>query len=202
MLPSAPGANRGALSPARLPCALLPGPGEEMRANLHAFLGALKAMTGYQQLEDTYMGGLYCLAVLQDSVAASSIAEEAGEFTITFNRKPQWYYTGDEALTLTEPGTVANPTLFTALPCINVYGAGAGTLTIGGVTVEILELEDVLTIDCELMDAYRQVGDAAAENKNSAISAAEFPTLEPGENIVSWTGDIESVEILPRWWTL
>ena len=55
---------------------------------------------------------------------------------------------------------------------------------------------DYITLDCENETARRETA-----NKNSAVSVAEFPTLE-GSVGVSWEGGIDRVEIEPRWWTL
>jgi phage-related protein len=82
-------------------------------------------------------------------------------------------------------------------PLITVYGAGAGTLTAGGRTVQLKSLDGWLTLDCDLQNAYK-----GTQNKNNTIFAPEFPVLPPGESAVTWTGGVTRVEIIPRWWTL
>lgn len=59
-------------------------------------------------------------------------------------------------------------------------------------------LDRPLYIDCETEYAYSNI--RANENKN--ISTPQFPTLNHGENRISWEGDISGVEITPRWWCL
>ncbi len=56
-----------------------------------------------------------------------------------------------------------------------------------------------ISIDCDLQDAY-----SGTTNKNSDIilNGGEFPKLDPGENQISFSGGITSVEITPRWWTI
>lgn len=101
-------------------------------------------------------------------------------------------------MTVTNGGELVNPTPFDALPLITVTGSGAGALTVGGVTVEILSMpESTLTIDCEAQDAYSSAG-----NRNSVINAPEFPVLAAGSTAISWEGSIISVSVVPRWWTL
>ena len=95
-----------------------------------------------------------------------------------------------------ESTTLLNPTNQPAKPIITVYGTGPGVLTVGGTQCRILELSDYITLDCENETARRETA-----NKNSAVSVAEFPTLE-GSTGVSWEGGIDRVEIEPRWWTL
>ena len=124
-----------------------------------------------------------------------------GRCVISFDCAPQSFLKrGEFPIDFENPGTLRNPTAFTALPTIYVYGAGAGTVTVGNTTVTVYENEDVVILDCEMQNAYRQVEDSAAENKNASIYAPEFPTLMPGSNAISWTGDIERIQIIPRWW--
>jgi phage-related protein len=41
------------------------------------------------------------------------------------------------------------------------------------------------------------------ENRNSTITLNNgFPKLVPGENNISFSGGITSVEVIPKWWTL
>lgn len=55
-----------------------------------------------------------------------------------------------------------------------------------------------ITIDCELQDAY-----SSSINRNHDIFVqTTFPELDPGENNISFSGGIISVEVTPRWWTL
>lgn len=60
----------------------------------------------------------------------------------------------------------------------------------------IVELEGVsgsITLDSQLQEAYSGV-----IGLNSAMSG-EFPILKPGQNAVSWSGEVTKVEIQPNW---
>lgn len=184
-------------------CAIFPVEGKSLRQTAIDAVDALRVAAGYQRLENTYTPDYFRCARITGGLSISSIVEQAGEFTLTFDCKPQRFLIdGETAVSFQEPSILINHTNEIALPLITVYGNGAGELSVGGVTVSILELEDQLTLDCEIQNAYRQVGDAPPENKNSEISAPVFPSLNPGVNAVSWTGEITRVEIIPRWWTL
>lgn len=52
----------------------------------------------------------------------------------------------------------------------------------------------VLTVDSDLMECY-----TAAASANSAVTMDDFPTLQPGANAITWTGDIASVRVTPNW---
>ena len=94
-----------------------------------------------------------------------------------------------------------NPTAFTALPLITVYGTGEGTVTVGDITVRIKVMEDHLILDSDTQNAYTEA-DGVMTNQNYNIYAPVFPQLEPGVNQISWTGGVARLEIIPRWWTL
>lgn len=184
-------------------CAIFPVDGKSLRQTAIDAVDALWMAAGYQRLENTYTPDYFRWARITGGLSISSIVEQAGKFTLTFDCMPQRFLIdGETAVPFQEPSILINHTNEIALPLITVYGNGAGELSVGGVTVSILALDDQLTLDCEIQNAYRQVGEGAAENKNGAISARNFPALKPGINTVSWTGGITKVDIIPRWWTL
>lgn len=164
----------------------------------------LLSSKGYGKLQDEYNPDTYRMAVFTGPIDFDmQFLNRIGEATLRFYCKPQRFLVdGDIPVAFSAAGSLYNPTTQIARPFITIYGAGAGELTVGGITVKIKELKDQIILDCELQDAYRQVGDGAPENKNSCIYAPEFPVLVPGKNTINWTGDITSVEIIPRWWTL
>ena len=60
----------------------------------------------------------------------------------------------------------------------------------------IVELTDITTgivLDCSLKEAY--IGTTLMNNHMSG----DFPVLKPGLNGISWSGNVTSVVISPRW---
>lgn len=158
----------------------------------------LEAPAGYQRLEDSYEPDVYRMAFYEGGQDIESVLNRFGRATIAFNCKPQRFLkSGEVAKSFTAAGTLTNMTRFDALPLITVYGSGAGTLTVNGNTVSISDIDEYVVLDSELMDAYK-----GAENKNSTVTALEFPILTAGENAISFTGGVASVDIVPRWWTI
>lgn len=169
----------------------------------HAIKGWLLSADGYQRLEDVYDPDCFRLASFVGPLDVENILNRYGRCTVTFDCAPQSFLkSGEWPVSFDAAGTLYNPTRFTAQPMITVLGSGSGKVSVGGTTVEIKAIENQIILDCELMDAYREVGDGAKENKNSSISAPEFPVLQPGENTINWDGGITGLEIIPRWWTL
>lgn len=157
----------------------------------------------YVRLENSFHPSVYRMARIAKHVSVESLVEKAGKFTINFDCMPQrWLVSGEIPVTFTVAGTLFNPTEFPAKPLVIVNGSGPGNVTVGTATVQIKALGDQIILDCEMLNAYRKPGEGAAENKNSSVYAPVFPELTPGMNAVSFDGDIESVTVIPRWWTL
>lgn len=158
---------------------------------------------GYQRLIDLYEQEHYYRAVVLEEISFSNWMGKYSRFVVNFSCDPRHFLiSGDNALTFSTSGSVVrSPTVFPALPIIHIFGEGTGELTIGKTTVSILGFNGDITLDCEDMDAYR-VADGLLVNCNGLIYAPEFPVLQPGENSISWSGGIDHIEIIPRWWTL
>lgn len=162
----------------------------------------------YFRLEDSYDPRIYRMARVSGGISVENIVNQAGIFSVEFDCKPQKFLiSGDVPKIFTEATPQINRFLFnfseqTAKPLIRVTGSGAGDISVGGINVELKDLTDPITLDCEMQNAYGQTGDGPLVNKNAVIYAPEFPQLPPGSCAVSWSGGVERVEIIPRWWTL
>lgn len=181
-------------------CAIL----DDFDRRFDLFKKDLYKFSGYRKLTDSFYPYHFRIGVLRNGIPVVPVKKnDAGTFDITFNCKPQRFFASDPTTTLTKSGVKFNTRSdFPSRPLITVYGNGPGTLTVGDITVDILKLDDQITLDCDLMNAYRQVGDAPVENKNADIFAPEFPELSGGDDVISWTGGITHVDIKPRGWAL
>lgn len=162
----------------------------------------LHSASGYCRLEDTYEPIFYRMAYYNASVSIENLFNEAGKATIKFICKPQRFYKdGDEPVKYTTTGKINNPTIFPSLPIINVVTDNTyGTVTIGSHEFAINAGSGThITVDCELQDAYY-----GTENKNSflILNGGNFPQIESGEHVVAFTGGVQSVEVIPKWWTI
>ena len=115
-------------------------------------------------------------------------------FAVNFRCKPFWYMADVADTTLTTSTTfVNNPGNVYSEPIITVYGSGDITLMVGTTIVQLEGIEDSITLDSTLMEAYK-----GATSLNSSMSG-EFPLLQPGANAVSWSGNVTSVVVKPNW---
>lgn len=174
-----------------------------MPEQAHAVKAWLLGDGSYRRLEDVYDPNHFRLAAFHGPFDIENILNKYGRCTINFDCAPQSFLkSGENAVTFSAAGTLYNPTAYTALPLITVYGEGAGTVTIGGVTVTIKAITDPIILDCDMQNAYSQPEEGAPENQNSNIRAVPFPSLSPGDNVIAFTGGITKIEIIPRWWEL
>lgn len=157
----------------------------------------------YRELSDSYDPETFRMATFVGPMDIANTLNKYGRCTVVFDCAPQSYlHSGLETVTFTQEGILTNPTLRTALPIITIRGTGSGKLIVGDITVEIKQMADQIVLDCDTQNAYRQLEDGTMENLNSCIYAPVFPALGPGDTTIRWIGDITSVEIIPRWWTL
>ena len=65
--------------------------------------------------------------------------------------------------------------------------------------MRISEVGSMITIDCELQDAY-----SGSNNRNSTLTlSGNFPELPAGRTVIAFTGSsVTRVEVIPRWYTI
>lgn len=91
------------------------------------FRGDLASKIGYQRLTDTYHPNEFRMGMFVDGIEVSPVQSKAGEFTISFNCKPQRWLTSGETVwtsTLLSDGIDNWLTKFDASPLLMVKGYG------------------------------------------------------------------------------
>ena len=158
----------------------------------------LHSASGYARLEDSYEPDFYRMAMYKDSGSISNIFNKAGQIDVEFTCKPQRYFKSGEAADIfVASSEYRNPTDFPAKPLIKIHGSGSGVVGIGTYTVTINDIIDGMIVDSEQQDTYKD-----KMNCNSKVSITEYPKLASGNNAISISGGVTSIEIIPRWWTL
>ncbi len=115
-------------------------------------------------------------------------------FAVNFRCFPFWYQENVSDVTITTSGdTITNPGSVYSEPLITVYGSGNITLMIGTTIVELTNVSSSIVLDCALKEAYK-----GTTLMNDHMSG-DFPVLKPGLNAVSWSGNVTSIVISPRW---
>lgn len=100
-------------------------------------------------------------------------------------------YNGDKKVTAQMSITLGD-NLFAILNRATKLGAGA-------VDSSKTSLGKTLYIDCEVGEVYTASGE---DYNNAATLGAELPKLQPGVNEITIANTIDSLRIIPRWWTI
>ena len=131
-----------------------------------------------------------------NTVPVSQMLLSFPSFQVSFDTYPFKYSVNrfDEALELEKPAVILGKGTVYSQPVITVYGSGAVTITINGADYPLDNVDGHVTINSEIEECYKD-----AINMNNIFSADEFPQLEPGDNTISWTGEVEKIEIQPNW---
>ena len=158
----------------------------------------LMGKKGYRRLETSDDPDHYWMARVENSPQIAMRLRTLATFEIGFDCKPQRFVkAGENAVVFTSSGSLFNQYGQIALPFITLYGRGAGRLTIGDCVVDVKTLNGTLYLDSDTQNAYNDSG-----NQNLNINAPVFPVLGDGEIPIAFSGGIERVEIIPRWWEL
>ena len=119
------------------------------------------------------------------------------QFTINFRCKPFWNVEQQEPIVLAAADAataiVENPGTVPSEPVITITGSGEITFMIGTNIIELSDMDGDITIDSELQEAYSGI-----TSLNSRMSG-DFPLLMPGQNAISWSGDVTAITIQPNW---
>lgn len=179
---------------------------------------------GYQRLELDTDPDHYLTAQVVQGPAQKPIDVSAGEFTITFDCRPQrWLKTGEIDIDVrgqnnlypslgTYPGANTYPMGniarlqndgFDSAPIIKLYGYGLdSSFKINNETFNIRELpQDGLVIDCESGNIYSPDGQSNLSHLVT-LPTGQYPKLGPGENLMQWDGKFSRIVIMPRWYDL
>lgn len=121
-------------------------------------------------------------------------------FTVTFDCQPFLYHREVEDIPLTSsPATVTNPGTYASAPRLTIEGTGTAVLTIGTQIVEVEDLGGGVILDSELGECFN-LNETQLKNSVVTLMDEDFPTLQPGANIISWTGTgVTGITITPRW---
>lgn len=134
---------------------------------------------------------------VKNQIPFSQVVREFRAFPVIFEVQPFKYAVNalnDTIIIQKSPFSFWGNGTVEAAPIINIYGNGNINLTINGRGVSLQGINERITINSEIMDAYKD-----NQNQNMKM-AGEFPLLKAMENnIISYTGNVEKIEIIPQW---
>lgn len=95
--------------------------------------------------------------------------------------------------------TITNPTAFESRPYMKIYGSGLIRLMVqpegeGASLWTISEVDECIEIDSELMNCFKDT-----TLKNDTVTGDGFPMLKPGTTTIACAGNVQRIEVIPRW---
>lgn len=133
-----------------------------------------------------------CLVTNQVDFSKYCGSSTIREFPLQLELEPIAYGKESKELVFNSQGTFNVGGTENTYPTITIHGVG--TVTINNIKVQFLESE--ITLDCEAMEAVSNT-----LSKNDKVITNDYPYLIPGQNSISFTGEIESINIVykERW---
>lgn len=185
----------------------------------------LLGSSGYCRLEDSFEPDYYRLARYAGPLNITQLLDQYGTAPLSFDCQPERFLkTGETTITALEDVHsleheifyLDNPTGMVARPLIRVTGyggiqfavhpEGAAPLVIRTATGTTRQ---TILIDCDTYAVTYADGTDASSDMTFVDSEGypEFPTLQAGTTVIenipfNGGGLIESLEIVPRWWSL
>ena len=118
-------------------------------------------------------------------------------FVLNFRCQPFFYLSGVANISIPASGTyLTNPGSVFSEPVLKVTLTSDAQITMGGSYFELAGITGTVTVDTPLKETYKSYS-----SYNSKMSG-DYPTLLPGENIITWSGGVTGIIITPHWRTL
>lgn len=154
---------------------------------------------GESDLTFSYQPDKKYIAQVVNSIDFEVVLKITSHFVILFNCQPFQYATENASVSVTDGSGyfLTNPGSMASLPIIKVNGSGAGSLTVNENSVSFSSIDEHVILNSEIQEAYKYTGTVLI-NKN-ATKTGDFPMLLPGENTISFSENITSLEIIPNW---
>lgn len=135
----------------------------------------------------------YYKAEILNSIEYKEITTGLYKGIVQFDVQPFGYLKeGKEVIILKENAVLENK-YDESEPVIKVYGQGEINLVIAQQVVKLKGINDFITLDTTMLEAYK-----GSELCNRLVNG-EFTILPPGAFSVSWSGNVNRVEIIPNW---
>lgn len=175
-------------------CSFLGDPVPKISAVKSWLLGA-----GETDLTFSHIPGRKYLAQVVNSIDFEIVLKITSHFVILFNCQPFQYATENTPITVTDGSgyVLSNPGTVKSLPIIKVNGSDSGILTVNGNSVSFSNIDDSVILDSVIQETYKDTG-ATLVSKNST-KTGDYPILLLGQNTISFSGGITSLEITPNW---
>lgn len=136
----------------------------------------------------------YLIGTYSSSIDIEEAIENFGLFQAQFRCKPYRLSNQESNIVVKAQNTVINNQNYETSPIIKVIGSGDITIKINSQELILKDVEESITIDCEKMNAEKINSLGKLTNQNHKMYS-NFPVIEEGENIITWSGSVSSITI-------
>ena len=160
----------------------------------------LKSEIRYKDLKKSWDPDYTYRAIVYEYFDIQDILPKFGRVPLPFRWHPVKYRnSGLVEAAVINGGILTNPENRKSKPIIHIEGTGDIALQLNGSDWCLLRsVDQEIIIDSEMETARRD--NRAQNNKLLDVEQTDlFPLLVPGDNIISWTGNVQSIKITPRW---
>lgn len=153
----------------------------------------------YHEITDFYDTDYLRYGVISGSLDIEEQFNKLGSFRVTFNCKPFKYrLDGLQEISVENGGSIFNPEAFTAKPIITLKGSGDFSLTLQNSgynkTWNFKGITDGVVCDSEQMNFYY-----GTTLLNDKVTGDGFSELPPGETVLTVSGGVSKIKVIPRW---
>lgn len=171
----------------------------DFRTALSNFRNAILAQRGYQRLEDTYHPDEYRMGIYVEPFEVKPVNHgEAGQFTLSFNCKPQRYLTsGETEISVSDGDTITNPTPFDSQPLLAVKGEGS--VSIGNYSIELIHRDRgnvFLQPAVQYTGTRSQITNIEGNFDRNLLNTGDTITVSSAQITLNWGGDVCGVELV------
>ena len=123
-----------------------------------------------------------------------TVIKSSGVFSVEFYAEP-FEFESSSVLEYENPSNllIRNNTTYFSQPVLKIFGQGNIKLFVNDELVEVKNINEGITIDSEMQEAYYN------DNNMNHQMLGSFPVFEIGENKIRTEGNIDKIEILPNW---
>lgn len=136
----------------------------------------------------------YFIASVISGLEYEAFSKNVDSFKVSFKVNPFFYLdSGSTKKIFNSPRLLINTGNIYSEPYIKIVGNGNIDLIINSDTYSFTDIDGYIEVDSEMKMIYKDT-----LNQGEKMSG-NFPILNTGNNSIMWTGNVSSIEIIPRW---
>lgn len=162
--------------------------------NPHELSEIYEWLDGYGVLKtDQDEGGFFFASVIGE-VVQNPNGPDMNDLIVDFLVEPFFYLnSGSRTFELVKETTLINMGSLESRPLIKIYGNGDIKLEVNSQAIQLNGVEESITMDSKLKMCYRDTLNMGRK------MIGKYIKFEKGSNTIRWTGNVDKIEVIPRW---